>query len=231
MKYFMVMLLRSCKIDCVVYTHYLAHTLNGKAMTWSLHVHLLQRPIVRKKFPLRSADEIIQIGHYHGPTPTAQFLSHRLLSLLPKRQCLPQPRTSLIGYFHYAAAPPTLVADPDQSLSFKWSQVSRQCRTIHAHEFGELGNRSGVLVANGDQHGELGGAKAGRPQYIVIQTSHRPGRHPRPMAQAAVVVQFSLQVRASRAYTLYTAGLESRGEFNRETEASCASRCRLFLAR
>src|SRR5262249_30200251 len=95
---------------------------------------------------------------------------------------------------------------------FKRSKVSRQCRAIHTNVFGELGNGGDILVANGDQHGKLGGAKLDWPQNLVVQTSHGPGRHPRPMAQATVLVQFSLRgpVQTSRAYTL-VATLESRG--------------------
>ena len=174
-----------------------------------LHVHLFCRPILEKGF-LCSSDEIVQIGHDDGPSPAAQFLSHRPLSLLPKRQCLAQSRMSLVGYLHCAAASPALVADPDQSLSFKRSKVSRQCRAIHTHVFGELGNGRDILVANGDQHGKLSGAKLDWPQNLVVQTSHSPGRHPRPMAQATVLVHSSLRGPTSRAYTL-VAALESRG--------------------
>src|SRR5215831_15576709 len=79
-----------------------------------------------EKRSLRSANEIVQVGHDNGPSPTAEFLSQRRLGLLPKRQCLAQSRPSFPGNFDGATAAPALVAHPDQTLSFKRSQVSGQ---------------------------------------------------------------------------------------------------------
>jgi transposase len=64
-------------------------------------------------------------------------------------------------YFNCATAPPALDTNPDQALSFKRSQVSGQCRPIHAHEFGECGNRNDIIASKGDQDGKLRCAKSG----------------------------------------------------------------------
>src|SRR5262249_23373076 len=72
------------------------------------------------------------------------------------------------GYFNRATAAPTLNANLDQALPFKRSQVSRQCRPIHAHEFGESGNRNDFIASNGSQDGKLRCAKTDGSQRVVI---------------------------------------------------------------
>src|SRR5262249_34556815 len=92
----------------------------------SLHYAPPSRGHIPEKRSLRSANEIVQVGHDNGPSPAAEFLSQRRLGLLPKRQCLAQSRPAFPGNFDGATAAPALVAHPDQTLSFKRSQVSGQ---------------------------------------------------------------------------------------------------------
>src|SRR5262245_50885201 len=117
---------------------------------------------------LCAADEIVQVAPDIGPSTDAQPSLQCLLSRLPKWYCLARPGPSFLCYFYRATAPPTLNADPDQALPFKRSQVSRQCRPIHGHEFGESGNRNDFIACNGGQDGKLRCAKTDGSQRVVI---------------------------------------------------------------
>src|SRR5262249_1984530 len=46
-----------------------------------------------------------------------------------------------------------------------------------------------ILVANCDQHGQLGGAKSDRAQIVVIKPGHSTRCHSRPVAQTTIFVQ------------------------------------------
>src|SRR5262249_38897435 len=73
----------------------------------------------------------------------------------------------------------------------------------HAHEFGQRGNRHHILVANCDQHSQLGGAKSDRAQIVVIKPGHGTRCHSRPVAETDVLVQLLAPSAefACRAYT------------------------------
>src|SRR6476660_1314173 len=91
-----------------------------------------------------STNEIIQILADKVPAPIAQLLLKSLLSLLPKRDGIPQARSTFRCDFQHAASPPAFVPDLDQPFGLERAQIARERAPIHPHELGKGGDRQCV---------------------------------------------------------------------------------------